>query len=156
MARTLSDWLSESGYQPPEGTLFSVKSALEQPIEIGPVLDPLEGFFARMPGDSLEDHLKSAEVIQKPIPEMSVVDMSRGLREGVFSKDLDLERKVRAYIEQWQRFNGAVLYDPSCHINICPVEQQFADRDTISPHQSGSLRSADSFDLGNFQWGQHR
>ena len=138
--KTLRDLIP--GDPHPDEAVSTIQAALQQ-VEIVPEVDPLAGFFTRMPGDSLEGHIKAAEIIANPVPGASPMDLSRGLREGAYA--IDLERKVRAFIAQYQRFTGEVLYDSRNHVPTCSTEQGYADFDTVSSASSGSLRRADPF-----------
>ncbi len=102
---------------------------------------------ARMPGDDLE----SAPLYQNsvnPFPGLGVQAMSRLLREGKLPPEK--ERSVRAYLDQYRKLTGEVLYDPRMHNNIAPVEQEHWEEGRGMPR-------ADNFNSGrNYSWGGHR
>jgi hypothetical protein len=117
------------------------------------VPDETSKFTARLPGDENDHPL--AEVGKNPFPGVSVLALSRMLRDGTMPPDK--ERQARAYLSQHQRLTGEVMYDRRNHEPDHPTEQQYADGDTRSPAQSGGLRRADPFDSGrNFQLGGRR
>lgn len=99
--------------------------------------DLSSNFVAKMPGDEGTHPL--AETGRNPFPGWSVLAISRALRDGRIA-DPTLERKARAYLSQYQRLTGEVIYDPRKHVPEHPTEQQYADESTVSP-----LRCADPF-----------
>jgi hypothetical protein len=93
----------------PEPTLRSIAQRVV--TERTQVPDDFPGFSARMPGD--EDPHPFGGGVENPMPSLSVLDMSRALREGAIP--FEKEREVRAYLDQFQRRTGEVLYDPRNH-----------------------------------------
>lgn len=80
------------------------------------VPDDFPGFSARLPGDD-EPHPFGGG-IENPMPGMSVLAMSRALREGAIP--FEQERQVRAYIAQYQERTGEIVYNPRNHRAVDP------------------------------------
>jgi hypothetical protein len=102
--------------------------------------DPGNAFVAKIPGDAGTHPLEEAG--RNPFPGRSVLDLSRALREGKIT-DPSLRRKAHAYVDQYQKLTGETVYSTRNHEPDHPTEQQYADENTISPPQGGSLRRAD-------------
>lgn len=107
-----------------------------------PVYDRTAGFTARLPGDA-DDHPLSGTTPTNPFPGQSVLALSRALREGSI-RDPAVERKVRAYIDQYQKLTGEVIYRGGNHTPVCPTGQQYANADTVS-YGANNLRRADPY-----------
>lgn len=69
--------------------------------------DELPGYAAHLPGDA-NDHPRASDTVSNPIPGVTALGLSRMLRAGEIP--MNLERQVRAYIAQYERFTGEVLY----------------------------------------------
>lgn len=76
------------------------------------VPDELPGYTARLPGDA-NDHPRTSDTVSNPIPGTTAIGLSRMLRAG--EVPVHLERQVRAYIAQYERFAGEVLYSQRNH-----------------------------------------
>ena len=72
------------------------------------------GVSARMPGDSDPHPLGGG--VANPMPGMSALALSRALRAGEIP--FDQERRVRVYLDQYQKQSGELLYNPSHHQGI--------------------------------------
>jgi len=71
------------------------------------------GFTARLPGDQVEDHPLIQSQLGNPFYGINPLKVSRLLREGKLS--VDLERQARVWLDQYQRLSGDVVYDRRNH-----------------------------------------
>lgn len=101
--------------------------------------DPLFGFTARLPGDEVADHPLRGE--PNPLEGENVLFLARALNEGTL--DPAHEKFARILIDRYQKMTGETVYASRNHIPDHPVEQQYADEDTISP--ANGLRRADPY-----------
>jgi hypothetical protein len=121
----------------PEPTLTSVARSSVTERTLLP--DEHPGISARMPGD--DPHPLGAG-IENPIPSLSVLELSRALREGAIP--FETERKVRAYLSQYQRQSGESVYDPRFHNAISTDQRKlrvYGD-DTVLPTSIGATQYA--------------
>jgi hypothetical protein len=96
------------GWTPPETP--TLREVATTPVEHA-VYEDNPGWSARMPGD--ESH-PVGEAVTNPLPELGgPLALSRALRAGEIP--FDQERQVRAYLDQFQKQTGHVLYEPKHH-----------------------------------------
>jgi len=156
--KTLRDLLVGPPHPSETATLRGVARDTAQEAQVGPSAeqhDPGNTFVAKMPGDDGTTH-PFWETCRNPFPGQGVQEISRALREGRIT-DPALQRRAHAYLDQYQKLTGEMVYSTRNHVPDHPTEQQYADENTVSPPEANNLRRANPFNNGrNFRWGGAR